>query len=175
MRSENGFTLIELIVAISVTAVITLGTGMTTAQIINVSQRSNDSMTVARQSQNVGHWVNRDSLMAQTITIGDDPETAGDVEFIIVYQKDWDTGDTHEIRYVWVDSADSLKKLKRKQLTLDKDGVELTNKTTLVADHIYSANISWQDSMWSLSVEARSDEVSTTKEYEISQRLKIEE
>ena len=174
MRSEMGFTLIEIAAAIAIIAVITLGAGMTTAQIINVSQRSIDLTTAVRQSQNVGYWVSRDSLMAQTITIGDDPVTADDVEFIIIYQKDWETGDAHEIRYVWFDSADSLKKLKRKQLTRDKDGVEITSKTTLVADHIYSANLSWQDGVWGLSVEARSDEVSATKEYEINQRLKIE-
>ena len=112
--------------------------------------------------------------MAQTINATDDLGT-DDVEFVVMNRKDWQSGDTDDIRYVWLDSADSLKKLKRKQLTCDKNGVEIGNKMTLVADNIYTANLSWQDGMWALSVEARSGEKSATREYKISQRLKIEE
>ncbi|MBA7658637.1 hypothetical protein ES703_66596 [subsurface metagenome] len=86
-------------------------------------------------------------------------------------RKDWETGDTYDIRYIWFDSADSLKKLKRKQIIRDKDGLTTGNITTLVADNIYTADLSWQDGAWRLSVEAHSGEKSLTREYEISQRL----
>ncbi len=171
-RDEKGFTIIDLVVVIAITAIIALGSGMTVVQIIKGSQRSNDWTTVVRQAQNVGYWVSEDALMAQTIAISDDPET-GDIEFFTVYWKDWETGDTYDIRYVWLDSADSLKKLVRKQVSKDKDGVEISNKSTLVADNIYAATLSWQDGAWRLSVEARSGEKSTTREYEISQRLQV--
>ena len=170
--NENGFTLIELAVAVAIVAVITLGAGMTTANVIKGSQRNTDWTTAVCQAQNVGYWVSQDALMAQTIDIGDDPET-GDAEFIVVSRKDWETGNTYDIRYIWFDSADSLNKLKRKQLTRDKYGVEIDNKTTLVADNIYSANLSWQDSMWGLTVEARSGDKSETREYFISQRRQM--
>ena len=168
-QNEKGFIIVNLAVVIAIAAIITLGAGMTTVQIIKGSQRTNDWATVVRQAQNVGYWVSEDALMAQTITIGDDPETAN-VEFIILSWKDWETGDVHDIRYVWFDSVDSLKKLKRTQVTKDRDGVEIENKTTLVADNIYTANLTWQDGMWRLSVEARSGEKRITREYEISQR-----
>ena len=41
-RNEKGFTLINLAVVIAISAIIAAGAGMTTAQIIQGSQRSND-------------------------------------------------------------------------------------------------------------------------------------
>jgi len=168
-RDEKGFIIINLAVVLAISAIIAVGAGMTTVQIIQGSQRTNDWTAVVRQAQNVGYWVSEDALTAQTITISDDPETT-DVEFIIVYWKDWETGDTHDIRYVWLDSADSLKKLQRKHLTRDKNGVTTANKTALIADNICTANLTWQDGAWRLSIEARSGDKSATREYEISQR-----
>ena len=171
-KGESGFTIIEVLVAIFISAIIATGAGMTTVQIIKGSQHSSNWTTVIRQAQNVGYWVSYDALMAQTITIGDDPGT-GDDEFIIVAWKDWETGDTHDIRYVWLDSADSLQKLSRKQVTKDKDGVEIGSKTTLVADNIYTATFSWQDGTWTLSVETHAGDKRVSREYEINRRLDI--
>ena len=169
-RNEKGFTLINLAVVIAISAIIAAGAGMTTAQIIQGSQHSRDWATAARQAQNVGYWLGQDILTAQTVNVTDDLGTA-DIEFVIMSWKDWETGETYDIRYVWLDSADSLKKLKRKQLTCDEDGVEIGNKTTLIADNINTANLSSDNGTWSLCVEARSGEKSAAKEYEIYQRL----
>ena len=169
-RDEKGQTVIEVIVATAVSALIAVVAVMTVVLIIVNSQRNNDCTTAVRQAQNLGHWVSQDVLTAQTITVGDDPETA-DVEFIIASWKDWETGDTYDIRYLWFDSVDSLKRIKRKQLTYDKDGVEVDSKTTLVADNIYTADFSLQDGLWKLSVETRSRDRSVTREYDISHRL----
>jgi len=67
-------------------------------------------------------------------------------------------------------STDSLQRLKRKQLISDRDGVEISNKTTLVANNIYSANLTQEDALWRLTIEAHSGEKSLTREYVISQR-----
>jgi len=171
--NEKGFTLVELAVAIAVVSVVTLGAGVTVSQISGVSQSNVDLTTAVRQAQNVGYWVSQDLLMAQTANVSDDPGTA-DTEFITVLRKDWEAGDTYDIRYVWIDSADSLKKLKRKQLIHDKDGALIDNKTTLIADNIYTANLSWQGGIWGLSVEARAGEKSAVKEFEINRRRQIQ-
>ena len=168
--NEKGFTVIEVIVATAITALLAVGAGMTTVQMLNHSQRGGDWANAVRQAQSVGYWVSEDALMAKTIEIGDDPGTVDDVEFIIVHWKDWENGDTHEIRYLWLDSVDSLKKLKRNEVTKDKDGIEIGNKTTLVADNINTASFSEQTGGWKLSVEACSGDKSVTREYEISQR-----
>ena len=169
-QDEKGFTLINLIVVIAISAIMASGAGIASSQIVKGSQRNNDLATATCQAQNVGYRVSQDALMAQTINIGDDPETTDD-EFITLDWMDWETGDIHNIRYVWLDSADPLKSLKRKELVHDKDGAEISNETTLVATNIYTAGLSEQDDAWRLSVETRSGEKSLTIEYVISQRL----
>ncbi len=168
--NEKGFTLIEVMVVIAISALLVLGASVTTIQMLHHSQSSTDKSNAVRQAQNVGYWVSNDALMAKTIEIGDDPVTVDDVEFIIVHWKDGETGDTHKIRYLWLDSVDSLKKMKRNEVIKDKDGVEIGNKTTLVADNINTANFSEITGGWKLNVEARSGDKSVTREYEISQR-----
>ncbi len=169
-RDEKGFSIISLAVAVAISAIIATGVGMTTVQILDVSRQSSDWATAVRQAQNVGYWVSQDALMAQTINATDDLGTTGE-EFIIIAWKDWENGDVHDIRYFWLDSADALKKLKRQQITRDKEGVTTGNITTLVADNIYTADLSSQDDAWRLNVEARSGEKSLTREYEISRRI----
>lgn len=169
-RDETGLTVIEVIVTAALLAIISVGAVMTVTQIVRSSQSNNECATAVHHAQNLGHWISQDVLTARSITVVDDPETT-DVEFIIALWKDWETGDTYDIRYLWFDSIDSLKGLKRKQLTCDKDGVEIDDKTTLVADNIYSANFSLQDDIWILNVETRSGDKSVTREYDITHRL----
>jgi len=169
-RYEKGFTLIEVLVATAIMAMLGAGVTMTAGQIINGSQRNADCATTVRHAQNIGYWVRQDALMAQTINASDDPETT-DVEFIILDWKDWETGDTHNIRYILLDSVDSLKKVQRKELTRDNGGVEIGNETTLIADNIYTANLSEQDSAWRLSVEAVSGMKNSAKTYRIGYRV----
>jgi len=168
-QDERGFTVIELIVVIAISAIIAAGAGMTIGQIIKGSENSQDLMTIANQSHNVGYGISCDILTAQSVNATDDPGT-GDIEFVVMNWKDWETGDTYDIRYIWLASTDSLQRLKRKQLISDRDGVEISNKTTLVANNIYSANLTQEDALWRLTIEAHSGERSLTREYVISQR-----
>ncbi len=170
MKDEKGYSLIELLVAISVSAVLAAGAGMTTFQIFRSSKQNNDWNVAVRQAQSLGQWVSQDALMVNNIDIGDDPETE-DVEFISLFWKDWENGNTFNTCYLWLDSEDSLKQLTRKQVTRDINGVEIGNTTSLVADNVYSATITPQTDSWRLTVETRSGTRSVTREYEISQRL----
>lgn len=170
MKGEKGYSLIELLVAISVTAVLAAGAGMTTFQIFRSSKQNSDWNVAVRQAQSLGQWISQDALMVSTVDIGDDPET-GDLEFISLFWRDWESGNSYDARYLWFDSADSLKQLKRNQVTRDIDGVEINNTTFQVADNIYSATLTAQANSWKLAVETRSGSTSVTREYEISQRL----
>ena len=168
-QGERGLTIIELVVVIAISAIIAAGTGMTTVQIINGSEDSQDLVTVANQTHNAGYWVSRDIMTAQSANVSDDPGTA-ESEFAVIAWKDLETGDTYDIRYIWLASTDSLQMLKRKQIIRNNDGVVTSNKTTLVADNIYSANLTQVDTGWKLAVEAQSGEKSLTREYIIGQR-----
>ena len=168
-QGERGFTLLELSVVIAISAIIALGAGMTAVQVIRGSAESNALMTVTNQVNNVGYWVSRDILTAQSVNASDDTGT-GDTEFVVMNWKNWETGEMHDIRYIWLASADSLQKVKRKQVIRDKNDVEISNKVTLVADNIYSANLTQEDARWKLIVEAHSGDRSLNREYFISQR-----
>ena len=170
-RKEQGFGLISLAVAIAIAALIAAGAGMTSIQVIRGTERNEDHAKVVRQAHNVGRWFSRDALMAENITAGDDPET-GDDEFITIYWKDWQSGDTFDIRYLWFDDVDSLKQLKRNQVMRDKDGAVVEDTTSLIAYSVYSANLSQQNNTWVLNVETRSGQKSSLREYKITKRLK---
>ncbi len=170
-RSERGFTSLELVVTVAIIALVAGAANIGIFQVLKGTELSNDYTIAVRQAQSAGYWISNDAQMARTIEIGDDPGTADDVEFIIVHWKHWENGDTHEISYIWLDSADGLKKLSRKHVTRDKDLVEIGNETTFIADNIYTASLSEQTDGWSLTVEARSGNKSETREYEISQRF----
>ena len=169
-RKEKGFGVITLTVTIAVAAIIALGAGMTIIQVIRGTERNEEYAEVVRQSQNLGRWFNRDALTTENITIGDNPGT-GDEEFLTIFWRDWESGETYDIRYLWLDDADSLKQVKRNQVMRDKDGAIIESTTSLIANSIYSANISQQDSAWTLCVEARSGQRSETREYKITKRL----
>lgn len=169
-RREKGFGLISLAVAIAISAIIAAGAGMTSMQIIRSTERNENHVEVVRQAQNLGRWFSRDAQMSENITAGDNPGTA-DEEFITLYWKDWESGDMFDIRYLWIDRADSLKRIKRNQVTRDRDGDVTENITSLIADSIYSANLSQQDNTWILNIETRSGQKSSVREYKITKRL----
>lgn len=169
-RKEKGFGLISLAVAIAIGALIAAGAGMTCIQIIKGTELNNNHAEVIQQAHNLGRWFTRDALMAENITAGNDPET-GDDELLTIYWKDWESGDTFDIRYIWLDDVDSLKRLRRNQVMRDKEGDVAENITSLIAFSIYSANLSLQDDTWILNVETHSGDKSSLQEYRTMKRL----
>lgn len=170
MKDEKGFTLIELLIVISVSSLLAIAASMTTMQIFASSRQNNDWNVALRQAQSIGQWVSQDALMANTIDIGDDPET-GDVELITLFWQAWGSGDTYNTYYLLFYSEDSLKELQRRQVIRDNNGILISDTTLLVATNIYEATITEQVNSWRLNVETRSGERSVTREYEISHRL----
>jgi prepilin-type N-terminal cleavage/methylation domain-containing protein len=66
-KNQRGFTIVELLVAILITAII--GGAVTTAifQVFTGNARTSNHMTAVRQVQEAGYWVSRDTQMAQNI------------------------------------------------------------------------------------------------------------
>lgn len=163
-RGERGFFTLELIVTIGISALITLGAGMTIAQMISSNKRNDDHLMALNNAQKAGYWISNDVLMSQNITLGDEGE------FISLAWKDWETGYTHNIRYLWLDSEGSLHKLSRNFVSRDTGGTVTDNRTTLVADYISSANITQETKIWRLDIQTQYGEKTVSREYEVRQR-----
>lgn len=169
-KEENGFGLIDLAVSLTIMAIIAAGAGMTTMQIIQVTELNEDQATVTQNAHNLERWLYRDILMADNITAGDNPATEDD-EFITILRKDWESGDTYDIRYNWLDYVGSLKKLERRQIVSDRDSIIVSDGTSLIAYGIYSANCSQQDNTWIINFETRSGLKSSVQEFKVTKRL----
>lgn len=170
MKGEKGFTFIEVAIAVSVSALLAIGAGMTTMQIFTGSHQNNDWNVAVRQAQSVGQYISQDALMVNAIDIGDDPGTS-DVEFISMFWKDWENGNTYNTYYLWFDSENSLKELMRRQVTRDSNSTVISDTTIMIATNICDATLTQQTNSWRLTVETRSGERSVVREYEISRRL----
>ena len=85
-KDQRGFTLIELMIAIAITALIVVGLTITIFQLFGGHAQSSGEMTVIRQVQNAGYHISRDAQMTWTgeeeLIIGDDPDTTDYVEVV---------------------------------------------------------------------------------------------
>lgn len=89
-KRQNGFTLLELIIAIAIGVVVLAVLGGALYQILAGSGSSSNSIMAIRQVQNTGYWVSMDVQQSSSdnITVGDNPSTADiDEQFTII----WDT------------------------------------------------------------------------------------
>ena len=67
---EKGFTLVELLISVAVTALIAVAAGSAIFQIFQSNDRNSDHMTAVRQVQNAGYWISRDAQRAQIVYAG---------------------------------------------------------------------------------------------------------
>ena len=170
-RGEKGFTLIEVAVVVFIMALIASGATMTIAQVLGITKDSNNRTTAIRQVQSAGYWISQDSLMAQSVTTVDDPETL-EPEFITLSWTAWENSDVHKVVYTFEDMPTGLKKLKRQHLVYDINGLEIENDMMYIAQNIIdSASFSVEDGVWILSIGARSGTKTENREYEIIPRV----
>ena len=127
-QAEKGFTNIELIVAITIMALVGGAAVAATFQIFRGTERNNDHMIAVRQVQNAGYWISRDAQMAQSVTADNLTPPA----FLVLSWTETNSGDEYQVVYTLEDMPESeLKELRRTQSINGGGGI-----TTLVAQHI---------------------------------------
>jgi Tfp pilus assembly protein PilE len=169
-RREEGLSIISIVVTIAIGGMVAAGASMTALQVIMGTERNENQARVIQQAHNLGRWFSRDALASENISCNDNPDT-GDDEFISLYWEDWQSGETYDIYYILIDDNDSLKRVERKRIKHNIDGAVTENTTTMIADSVYSANISQQENTWILNIETRWGERSSIQEYKITRRL----
>ncbi len=66
-NSQAGFTLIEVLTAVVITGIISLGVAVSSAQLINQTARNRDYAAATRNTTNAIYWMTHDALMSQSI------------------------------------------------------------------------------------------------------------
>lgn len=171
-QGEKGFSLVELIIAVSIIALISGAAAIATFQVCKGTGHSNSYITAVHQAQNAGYWISRDAQMAQSMTT----DNLTPPDFLVFSWTVWDENNDpiyHTATYFFKDMSDEVGKLKRRHWS--SDGV---NEETLVATHIYYAtddpantsNISYQDSILTVQLTTLSEKIMETREYRIHHR-----
>ncbi|NQT32016.1 MAG: prepilin-type N-terminal cleavage/methylation domain-containing protein [Deltaproteobacteria bacterium] len=99
-KNQLGMTMMELVIAMLISAVITGAITSTLFQVVEVSASTNNHMIAVRQAQSAGYWVSHDALMAQAEPVI--VENAGQLESITMDWGDWD-GNTYQVVYTFGD------------------------------------------------------------------------
>lgn len=174
--SERGFTLIEMLIAITVTALASGAASVAIFQILKNIERNSDHMTVVRHVENAGDWISRDAQMALSAN-GTASLTLPD--FLIINWTEWDaSGDPvyHSARYFFEDltggtsGVGSLKRIHQSSAG--------ANEQMLVAQNIYydstdvtnTSNASYQSPVLTVKLTARLEQSTESKEYKIKRR-----
>ena len=91
-KGEKGFTLIELVIAIGITGLISAGVITAIFQTFNVSNRTTNHMVAVREVQEAGYWVSLYTYMASDI------EITGDSGFpLVLHWVDFETYEEQEV------------------------------------------------------------------------------
>lgn len=68
--SQQGFILIEVVLAIAITGLIGAGITMSAVQVMNVRALSTNHIIAVKQVESAAYWINRDVRMSQVILPG---------------------------------------------------------------------------------------------------------
>lgn len=160
--NEKGFTLVELLVALPIAAlVIGAATGVIT-QLAN-STDTTSYMVAYRQVQNAGYWVSEDGLQAQNVNV---TGIGNDLSFVLSWTN-WDDTSITNVTYSLTDMpSGTLKQLQRQKVT----GSNVTS--TVVARYIDATQTScnWSENVITFNVTATVERKTATRTYQIAPR-----
>ena len=154
-RTQRGFTLIELVLALLISAIIAIGIIMSTSMVFTINALDSNHLKVVRQVDNAIDAITRDTFQAQTITVN------GTGYFIDIQWTDFGTTTTHEVKYT-IDATGNLNR------TLDS-GTARTVATNITA----ATNCSLSGNALTLNITAAitgNRPASETRQVQISRR-----
>ena len=124
--TEKGFTLLELLVALSIAAFVTAAASMTIITMMRLTPKTNNWAIALRQVQNTGYWISRDVLSSQG-EIDDNPPPP---EFLRLTLPQPPPALAKTIVYQFEDMSGELKRLMR-------DDDQTPGQSIMIAEYIY--------------------------------------
>ena len=160
-HGQRGYTLVELIVGLTLSGMLATAVTVFALQTMKVSDTSGDRMQALMQVENAGFWMGRDVQMSENVTLG---QSAG-----------------FPLRLVWEDSDNNTF-----EVTYSLDGTDL-NRTLVenggdparvliardVATAPSSTNVTRSGGMVVFSVTSNSGDVDVSHTYTIQPRLAL--
>jgi len=173
-KDQGGITLIELIVAIAIAALITGGITFAIMQVLTINTRASNHMVAVRQVQQAGKEVSKDTLQAQSVNA----TTPSQGFPLTLNWTEWGTNQTHTVLYTLEDMPGGLKELQR------SPSVSGGNSTvTTVAEYMDDTvdpvtgkpktNCDWDGSVLTFTVTATVGTESETRIYEVEPRPEL--
>ena len=162
-KEQRGLTLIELLIALPIAALIIAAATGAIIQLLESSRASNH-MVALRQVQTAGYWVSTDGLQAQRVNITASPA------ILILEWTEWEENVSYRITYSLQDMpSGSLKQLQR--IEEANDAV----RTLIIATNLVPEETSWdwtsdEKQAFTFKVTAKVGEQTETRIYEIQPR-----
>ena len=174
-RNQKGFTLVELLIAITITAVISTAIATASYQIFKVNARSLNRQIAIGQVQNGANAISRDAQQAQDIVPIDHNNSPLTVNGSnqIVFDLTKANGDQLEIDWVAWDVATQhntthqviysvVNRVLQKKISLTVDTGSTTKSTAVVANYVTSATGNWDLDEKTLNLIVQVDVPNTT-------------
>jgi len=174
-NGEKGYTLIELIIAITIMVLVSGAASIAIFQILKGTETNNTHMSAVRQVQNAGYWICRDARMAQSVNT----DNLTPPNFIAFNWTEWDAQNEeiyHTATYFFEDLTDGIGMLKRTHWSSAG-----ANEQTFIAKHIYYApadpddtsKASYQAPVLTLQLTSLVEDAMEVREYRIKHRPNI--
>jgi len=169
--NQKGVTLVELLIVISIAALVVGAAVAVWLQLDSVSTRNSDYTVAYAQVQNAGDEFSRDAVQAQEVQ-ADDPETPAiepddlgtpEIELLILEWDDYGVDPQHHVVAYTLEGAGTFKELRR-------SGTE--GGLVVVAQDIVPAETSctWDEGVLTLKITAQVGERSATRTYKVEPR-----
>jgi prepilin-type N-terminal cleavage/methylation domain-containing protein len=159
-KEQRGFTLIEMLVVVTLIGLISTGITASIIQVLNINTRASNHMIAVRQVQQAGKEVSKDTLQARPDNINDNPLGA----FLALNWTDWE-GQENVVVYTITEDGEL-------QRSYTIDGEAQATAPPVVAEYIDPDQTSceWNGIVLTFEVTATVGGQSETRVYEIEPR-----
>jgi type II secretory pathway pseudopilin PulG len=163
---EKGFTLIELIVGISIAVFVVGAASMAIITMMRLSPRNSDWAVALHQVQNAGWWISRDVQMSQ----GDIAIGTGATYLTLTLPQDQNPANNKQITYRFEDMSGEQWLVRNDESTGGKNAIaqyiSIPDTTA-----IYNYDALSQIGTLTFNIKAISGNVPVTRQYDATQRV----